>query len=95
MSDQNLSQGGLKASIKSGFAVSVWGALILVLGLSIAVPKAMVWYFEPPINPGCSCATSIEWALGLNLKLQWVGMVVGSVFGFYVGYRLKKRQLKS
>ena len=93
MSESNLAQGNLKSSIKSGFRFSVWGACILGLGLSLLVPKIMVWYFEPPINPGCSCASAIEWALRMNARIQGIGLGLGALLGFGVGWRWSRKKI--
>lgn len=56
--------------------VAVGGALT-----SYIAPKAIAWYFEPPVIAGnITCRPSIEWALE---RLQWA-QVLGSAAGAVV-----------
>ena len=55
-------------------------------------PKAISWYFTPPINIGIDCSDAIDWALHKLLVTQSVGSAIGFLVGLalYFLFRYKK-----
>ncbi|MBU6154089.1 MAG: hypothetical protein KGP28_07290 [Bdellovibrionales bacterium] len=80
-----------KSRIKTGMKFSILGALAALSLASIFLPGLMVWYFEPPVNPGYSCAPSIQKALDLFRIAQAVTLFFGGIFGFIFALRWTKK----
>jgi len=80
-----------KSWIRSGLTFSGYGAVLTLILTTLFLPRLMVWYFEPPVNPGCSCAASIERALELFRIIQIIGLILGAGFGFLLAFRLRKK----
>ena len=54
-------------------------------------PKAIAWYFDPPVSMGVNCSEATKWAMG---KLQWaqfVGIVVGGVIGSILVFTARRK----
>jgi|GEM_PF-1149125 len=80
-----------KSRFKSSLTASIIGGLLALVLSTIFLPKAMVWYFEPPVNPGCSCAASIERAFDLFRGIQLASLFIGAIFGFLLALRWTKK----
>ena len=59
--------------------VSCFGAFLGALIFSWLGPKAIAWYFDPPVNMGVSCRSATEWAMTRLLRLQGIGILTGSI----------------
>jgi hypothetical protein len=83
--------GELKKRLKTGMNFSTLGALATLTATSLVLPGILVWYFEPPVNPGYSCAPSIQKALDLFRIIQFSAILLGGAFGFLFALRWTKK----
>ena len=44
-------------------------------------PKAIAWYFDPPVNIGVNCREATEWSMKKLQLAQAFGMGVGAILG--------------
>lgn len=44
-------------------------------------PKALAWYFDPPVEMGFNCKPAVEWGMEKLQYLQLAGLVGGLVLG--------------
>jgi len=71
---------------------AVLGALIGGLLATWLAPKAIAWYFDPPVSFGVTCKAPIEWALR---RLQWsqlIGIIAGGTAGLVLYFLVFKRK---
>lgn len=80
-----------KGRFKTGINFSIVGALATLSLTSLFLPGLMVWYFEPPVNPGYSCAPSIQRALDLFRIIQAGALAFGGALGFILALRWTKK----
>ncbi len=80
-----------KSRFKTGFTLSIFGALATLALTSLFLPGLMVWYFEPPVNPGYSCAPSIQRALDLFRIIQAFALLFGALIGFILALKWTKK----
>lgn len=51
----------------------------LILGYALSslfAPSLIIWYSEPPYQPGVNCTPAIEWGLKQIVRWQMAGMFV-------------------
>ena len=80
-----------KSRLKTGLNFSIMGALATLSLTSLFLPGLMVWYFEPPVNPGYNCGPSIQRALDLFRIIQAGALIFGGVLGFILALRWTKK----
>ncbi len=90
MPGQNLPQMEKKSSFKFMLTMMGFGMVCAVALVSIYVPRALIWYFEPPMPMGVSCTSSIRWAVDRILWAQLIAVGVGGVLGLFIGSRLRR-----
>lgn len=56
-------------------------ALFGAVATSYFGPKAIAWYFDPPVDIGVNCRSAVEWSMAQLQKLQLIGFVTGTVLG--------------
>ncbi len=66
------------------------GGLVGVLLATWITPTLIAWWFEPPVEVGCSCQEPILWAMSTFRRTQLVGLVSGAIAGF-VAWALFRR----
>jgi hypothetical protein len=76
---------------KTILTFSILGALAVLSISSLFLPGLVVWYFEPAINPGYTCAPSIQRALDLFRISQAAALCIGAIFGFILSLRWTKK----
>lgn len=57
-------------------------------------PKAIAWYFDPPVNIGINCRAATEWSMNRLQKAQGFGFICGAVFGLVLWLTLRARNRK-
>lgn len=68
-----------KIMIGSSVAALLGGSLSSYFG-----PKAIAWYFDPPVDIGVNCRQAVEWSM-LRLQItQLVGLAAGFALGIAV-----------
>ena len=90
MSETNLAQPIQKSSFKFLLFFIVLGILISVTCVSLAAPKMIAWYFEPPMSIGISCESSIKWAVTRILMAQLYSVGFGAIIGLMIGLKFRK-----
>ncbi len=65
----------MKKLIRMAAIGSVFGGITT----SWLAPKAIAWYFKPPIDTPVSCAVPIEWALHKLQLAQLLGTLGGAI----------------
>lgn len=58
-------------------------------------PKAIVWYFSPPVPTGMDCRAPIEWSLHRFVLSELIGTIVGGAFGAAFAIAFGRRTPKS
>jgi len=66
------------------------GAILAVIPITLFFPRLIAWYFEPPVQNGCSCSQSIAWALNVNRWGQLAALLVGGVIGGILAFRFRR-----
>jgi hypothetical protein len=72
-----------------------WLAIGCVLGgivTSWLAPKAIAWYFTPPIEMALNCKAPIEWALHKLQMAQLFGTLAGGIVFFMLGLTVFKEK---
>jgi hypothetical protein len=69
--------------------------LIVTLFVSLAMPKLLEWYFDPPVSMGISCKDPIIWALQRFQLAQVIGVAVGAFLGLLMAIKLTRKSTKS
>ena len=64
------------------------GSFLLV---TLTMPKFIDWYASPVMPMGVSCAPSIQWAISKMLWFQLVSVILGTIFGVIVIFKLRKK----
>ena len=67
------------------------GALAVEFLVSWLMPKAIVWYFNPPVAMGCDCHGALQWAFDRMRVFQLWGFAIGGILGLVVVAGLKRR----
>ena len=71
---------------------------ILLFGLvgaflaSWIAPKAISWYFDPPVNIGFNCGEATAWSMSRLQLSQLVGLGIGCVGGLAWTIRSARRR---
>ena len=74
--------------------------LALLIGLIGAVlvswlaPKAIAWYFDPPVNIGVNCRQAVEWSMSRLQTSQLIGFIIGILIGLAISWRILRVQGK-
>jgi membrane associated rhomboid family serine protease len=90
MSEQNLAQPVQKSSVKRLGIFSLIGAILVFIPVMAFFPRVLAWYFEPPVQTGCSCSESIAWALNVNRWVQLAGLIFGALIGAIIALKFRK-----
>lgn len=69
--------------------VSLGAVLRIILSIWLG-PKAIAWYFEPPLEIGVNCRPAVEWSLNRLLWVQLLGLLGGAGLGAAV-YLIRAR----
>jgi hypothetical protein len=56
-------------------------ALVGALAASYLGPKAIAWYFDPPVDIGVNCRKAVEWSMARLQIVQMVGFLGGFILG--------------
>ena len=59
---------------KKIFYGSCFFALLGALLSSYLGPKAIAWYFDPPVDIGVNCRSAVEWAMARLQLAQMAGL---------------------
>ena len=58
--------------------------ILALLGAVLAswvAPKAISWYFDPPVNIGVNCREATVWSMHKLQVAQLVGLILGAIAG--------------
>jgi len=78
--------------MKPAVYFTLGGAFLGVVLTAWLAPRAIVWYFNPPVEMGFSCNAPIAWALTRLLWALLGGVVVGSALGLVVYGVVQRRR---
>lgn len=67
----------------------IFGALGII-GASLLGPRAITWYFTPPIEAYLNCGPATSWAMDKLLIMQLVFFVMFGVIGLISAFKFKK-----
>jgi len=75
----------------------LFGGLLGAFLTSWLAPKAIAWYFDPPVNIGVNCKEATQWSMAKLQTAQFIGLCAGCVFGgvFYATFRKKNQPVIS
>ena len=77
--------------MKRFFRYFSYGALLGAIVASYLAPRAIGWYFQPPVEMGVNCRLAAEYAMN---RLQWahiLGAGVGALIGIFLTIAFRKR----
>ena len=69
----------------------VFGVVGLILS-SFVGPKAIEWYFTPPVQAYLNCGPATSWAMQKLLIVQSFAFLLFAVFGLFVGAKLSRKK---
>ncbi len=76
---------------------SIFILLFCIIGCfllaTLSMPKFIDWYSSPFMPQGVSCAPSIQWAISKMLWFQLASVVMGTVFGVLIIFKLRKKSV--
>jgi hypothetical protein len=74
----------------------IFGAALGTLLSTWLGPKAIGWYFNPPVNIGINCHEAIRWAMNKLVLTQMIGVAAGAALGviIFFGFGRKKTETK-
>lgn len=62
----------------------VFGGLAGSMLVSWIAPKAIAWYFDPPVNIGVNCREATVWSMQNLQRAQFVGLLVGAAIAVVI-----------
>lgn len=65
--------------MKKTIRMAAIGSILGGIATSWLAPKAIAWYFTPPIEMALNCKAPIEWALHKLQLAQLFGTVAGAI----------------
>lgn len=68
------------------------GCILGGIAASWLAPKAIAWYFTPPIEMALNCKAPIEWALHKLQLAQLFGTLAGGFLSAVIGMTLFKQK---
>lgn len=74
--------------------VAVGGLLGGVLTSWLA-PKAIAWYFDPPVDIGINCRAATEWSMQNLQRAQFIGLMAGAALSLFLAFYMEKRRAKN
>ena len=80
----------MSSKYKVFIRATTFGALLGGLLATWIAPRAIAWYFDPPIQMGFTCKEPIEWALHRLQMAQLGGIVVGGLAALFLYFTLRK-----
>ena len=79
---------------KRVFQLALLIGLIGAVLVSWVAPKAIAWYFDPPVNIGVNCRQAVEWSMSRLQTAQLAGFLVGLLAGLAIAWRILKASNK-
>lgn len=76
--------------MKNGVRWLTIGCVLGGIATSWLAPKAIAWYFTPPIEMALNCKTPIEWALHKLQLAQLFGTLTGGILFLILGLTVFK-----
>lgn len=72
--------------------IVIVGGLLGGFLTSWLAPKAIAWYFDPPVNIGVNCRAATEWSMRNLQRAQFVGLAIGAILSLVVAVYFEKRR---
>lgn len=80
--------------MKKTLRLAAIGCIVGGIATSWLAPKAIAWYFTPPIEMAINCKAPIEWALHKLQLAQLFGTLIGGLaFALLGGTVLREKKL--
>jgi hypothetical protein len=80
--------------MKKTLRLAAIGCLLGGIATTWLAPKAIAWYFTPPIEMAINCKVPIEWALHKLQMAQLIGTVGGGILFAGLGFTAFKSKSK-
>jgi len=79
---------------KKTFGRSIVILLVCIIGclliMSFSLPKFIDWVETPFMPQGVSCAPSIQWAIHKMLWFQIGSVILGTILGVFILFKIRK-----
>lgn len=70
----------------------IFGGLLGAFLTSWLAPKAIAWYFDPPVDIGVNCRKATEWSMAKLQLAQSIGLGIGAVLGLGTWMSTRRRR---
>lgn len=74
---------------------AIGGGLLGAFLSSIIAPRAIAWYFDPPVDIGINCRAATEWSMRNLQNAQLTGLLAGAVMGLLIKVVINKKNTGS
>lgn len=78
--------------MKKPLIFALVGSLAGILLVSFLGPRALAWYFDPPVEMGFNCLPAVEWAMTRLLQVQGLGVLGGFLLGLGVSLYFRRQK---
>ena len=78
--------------MKKTIRMAAIGSILGGITTSWLAPKAIAWYFTPPIEMALNCKAPIEWALHKLQLAQLFGTVAGAILFVLLSFTIFKEK---
>ena len=70
---------------------AIFGGLLGAFVSSWVAPKAIAWYFVPPVDIGVNCGPTTEWSMQALQRAQLLGLVMGIGLSLTLSFYLERQ----
>lgn len=81
-------------SRKGTFYLLFLGVVLGFAASSIFAPSLILWYSQPPYQPGVDCSPGIEWGLKQIIRWQIGGMLLFAGALWTLSYLIRKKRVQ-